>query len=1067
MNYADLQVTSNFSFLEGASHAEELAEQAAELGHAAIAITDRNSLAGIVRAHIACREQKIRLIVGCRLDLMDGNSLLCFPEDRAAYGRLCELLTLGRRRAPKGECHLAYADFLTYSQGQIVIGLPPLVMTPKNFTFLEQLKEDFPKRAYLALTHLYRGDDAERLFDLNELAHKTGLPIIATNDVLYHLPRRRFLQDILTCIRHGCTIDQAGLRLLANAERHLKSPAEMMRLFRHYPAAIDNIQQILHRCTFSLDELRYEYPDEVTKPGETPQQALIRLTAEGANRRYPKGVPAEVQIQINNELTLIDRMHYAPYFLTVASIVDFAESQKILHQGRGSAANSAICYCLGITAVDPMKSSLLFERFISEERKEPPDIDVDFEHERREEVIQHIYEKYGRNRAGMTATVICYRSRAAIRDVGKALGLSTDTINALSKTIWGWSSKGITEAEIRQAGLDPQDRRLSTAISLARELIGFPRHLSQHVGGFVISRGPLSQLVPIENAAMKDRTVIQWDKDDIEALGMMKVDVLGLGMLSCIRRAFTLLQQHYDRPYTLADVPQDDPDVYEMICQADTIGVFQIESRAQMSMLPRLQPRKFYDLVIEVAIVRPGPIQGDMVHPYLRRRAGLEEVDYHKPALKAVLEKTLGVPLFQEQAMQIAIVAAGFTATEADGLRRAMATFKSPGKLEMFKEKLISGMIKNGYSRDFSHRCYNQIRGFGTYGFPESHAASFAILVYISAWIKFHYPDIFAAALLNSQPMGFYAPAQIIGDASKHGIEIRPLDINHSYWDNSLEPNGNRHALRLGFRQAKGLSKEAAKAIVDHRENGYWHMADFQRRTSLSMQYLIKLAEADAFRSIGLDRRQALWSVMSLEEKPLPLFNTLDCTKSDDAAPLPLMPISQHVIEDYRALSVSLKQHPVSFLRDELDRKQITGTAEFDKIDAGKRITVSGIVLVRQRPGSASGTVFVTLEDEHGIANLIIWPHVFEKHRGVVMGSKMMACRGRLQREGKKPHEVVHIVAEELHDYSSLLEQLQEKTGSDANSLANVISQVDETAHPRMGDYGIKREISLRSRDFH
>ncbi|HWT99159.1 MAG TPA: error-prone DNA polymerase [Terriglobales bacterium] len=1067
MRYAELQVTSNFTFLEGASHAEELAVQAAALGHAAIAITDRNSLAGIVRAHVACQGKDIRLIVGCRLDFVTGDSLLCFPEDRAAYGRLCELLTVGRRRAPKGECHLHYADLVHHAEGQIVIGLPPLEMTAASKAFLQRLPQDFPGRAYLALIHFYRGDDAERLHDLNHLATEIGLPVVATNDVLYHVGERHPLQDILTCIRHGCTIDEAGLRLLANAERHLKAPDEMSRLFRRYPEAIANVATIIDRCRFSLSELKYEYPDEVTEPGETPQQTLARLAWKGAEWRYPNGVTENVRKQIQHELDLIQERDYAPYFLTVASIVKFAQEKEILHQGRGSAANSAVCYCLGVTAIDPINTGLLFERFISTARNEPPDIDVDFEHERREEVIQHIYEKYGRDRAGLAATVIRYRSRAAIRDTGKALGLSADTISAISKSIWGWSSKGVTETEIRQAGLDPLDRRIAVTVNLARDLIGFPRHLSQHVGGFVISRGPLSQLVPIENAAMKDRTVVQWDKEDIEALGMMKVDVLGLGMLSCMRRAFEMLNQHYGQELTLASVPQNDAEVYEMLSQADTIGVFQVESRAQMSMLPRLQPRKFYDLVIEVAIVRPGPIQGDMVHPYLRRRSGLEPVDYHKDELKPVLQKTLGVPLFQEQAMRIAMVAAKFTASEADDLRRSMATFKSNGKVEAFEARFIDGMVKNGYSRDFAQRCFNQIKGFGNYGFPESHAASFALLVYISAWIKFHYPDIFAAALLNSQPMGFYAPAQIVGDAAKHGIEIRPVDINHSHWDNTLEPQGNRHAVRLGFRQAKGLSEEVATAIVNHRDIGYPHMAAFQRRASLSNQHLVKLAEADAFRSIGLDRRQALWSVMALEKEPLPLFGSLEPVAPDEDVALPLMPVSQHVIEDYRALALSLKQHPVGFLRSELILRGIKSTEDIDHENAGRKLVVSGLVLVRQRPGSSKGTVFMTLEDEHGIVNLILWPHVFEKYRGIVMGAKMVGCRGKLQREGKKPREVVHVVAEELYDFSSLLDHLQEKVGGKPGNFAGILSHSDYMAHPSDDHREAKKRIPLRSRDFH
>ncbi len=1087
--YVELQVTSNFSFLEGGSHAKELVARAIELGHPAIAITDRNSLAGIVRAYSACKKatdegKNIDLIVGCRLDLQDGHSLLCFPQDRAAYGRLCELLTLGRIEAPKGECHLAYDDLPAHGAGQIVIALPPADLRPDelgaDFTaFLEKLRRDFPQRAYLALSHLYRGDDAGRLHDLQSLADRLDLPVVATNDVLYHVPERRILQDVLTCIRHGCAIEEAGFRLLANAERHLKSPKEMQRLFRDHPEAIANTIRIAEACTFKLDELRYEYPEEVIGPGETAQQTLERLTWEGAGWRYPKGVPEKVRKQILYELAIVERLDYAPYFLTVANIVAYAKSQEILHQGRGSAANSTICYCLGVTAVDPEHSNLLFERFISDARQEPPDIDVDFEHEKRETVIQHIYEKYGRHRAGLAATVICYRSRAAIRDVGKVMGLSVDTVNAISRSVWGWSSKGVTDIEIRQAGLDPTDRRLRAAIGIAKELIGFPRHLSQHVGGFVISRGPLSSLVPIEHAAMENRTVVQWDKDDIEALRMMKVDVLGLGMLSCMRRSFDLLREHYLLDHNLASIPQDDKDVYEMLSQADTIGVFQVESRAQMSMLPRLQPRNYYDLVIEVAIVRPGPIQGDMVHPYLRRRDGREKVDYHKPELKAVLEKTLGVPLFQEQAMQIAMVAAGFTANEADELRRSMATFKSNGQVEKFETKLVEGMVANGYSRDFAQRCFNQIKGFGNYGFPESHAASFALLVYISAWIKHHYPDIFAAALLNSQPMGFYAPAQIIGDAKKHGIEVRPVDINHSLWDNSLEPNGNRHAVRLGFRQAKGVSEDEIKKLLEHRRDSYRHVAELTRRAKLHPATVTKLAEADAFRSIGLDRRQALWAVMALEQDVLPLFSSVEDTSTPDAeVALPLMPVSQHVIEDYRALALSLKQHPVAFLRSRLGGKGVVAAEELSKIQPGKRVTVAGLVLVRQRPGSASGTVFVTLEDEFGIANLIAWPQVFAQHRGIIMGAKMIACRGKLQREGEAPHQVIHIVAEKLYDLTPMLDSLHEQSGSASTTpeLAGLIAHADEIPHPghdhRSHDHHVetrspKRGLNIRSRDFH
>lgn len=1046
MAYVELQVTSNFSFLEGGSHAKELVDRAVALGHPAIAITDRNSLAGIVRAYKACIGQPIDLIVGCRLDFQDGRSLLCFPQDRAAYGRLCELLTLGRRRAPKGECHLSYDDFLAHGEGQIAVALASAEIEPDFSRFLSRLCQDFPQRAYLALTHLYQGQDSGRLHDLSRLAAEAGLPIVATNDVLYHIPARKMLQDVLTCIRHGCTIEEAGFQLSANGERHLKPAEEMQRLFRDHPEAIANTRRIADACRFKLDELKDEYPDEVVGPGETAQQTLERLTFDGAARLYPQGIPETVRKQIDHELRIIEDLNYAPYFLTVASIVAYAKEQKILHQGRGSAANSVICYCLDITAVDPKNSNLLFERFISEARNEPPDIDVDFEHERREEVIQHIYQKYGRHRTGLAATVICYRSRAAIRDVGKVMGLSIDTINALSRAIWGWSNKGATDTEIRQAGLDPSEPRLRATIELAGELIGFPRHLSQHVGGFVISRGPLSSLVPIENAAMENRTIVQWDKDDLETLRMMKVDVLALGMLSCLKRAFNMLKQHYGVDLELKTIPQNDSKVYDMLSQADTIGVFQVESRAQMSMLPRLKPQNYYDLVIEVAIVRPGPIQGDMVHPYLKRRAGLEKVNYENPALEKVLKKTLGIPLFQEQAMQIAMVAADFSANEADELRRSMATFKNEGDVAKFETKLVEGMVRNGYSRDFATRCFNQIKGFGTYGFPESHAASFALLVYVSAWIKYHYPDVFAAALLNSQPMGFYAPAQIIGDAQKHGVEIRPLDVNHSSWDNTLEPDGNRHALRLGFRQAKGLPQKAIEEqLLAHRGDGYRQVADLTRRAGLDPAIVTKLAEADAFRSIDLDRRQALWSVMALEQDDLPLFAGTDAipADSDRSVSLPLMPVSQHVIEDYRAMALSLKQHPMAFLRSKLSGRGIISTEELDSVRPGKTVMVAGLVLVRQRPGSASGTVFVTLEDEKGIVNLINWPMVFEQYRGTIMGAKMLACRGRLQREGDAPHVVTHVVAEKLYDLTSMLDGLHEKSAQQESGL------------------------NIRSRDFH
>ena len=790
--YAELEVTTNFSFLRSASHPAEMAKTAAALGLAAVAVADRNTLAGVVRAHQAAKQAGIKLVVGARLDLRDAPSLLCFPTDRAAYGRLSKLITLGRRRAAKGDCEIYLEDVFAHSGGQLFISLPPREMErepdPAYIAHLHRLREVLGRDVWIAARCRYHGDDTARLWSLTQLAVEVNIPLVATNDIRMHVPDRKALMDVLTCIREHCSVDQAGFRLMANAERHFKPPVEMARLFRRHPEAVMQTMVIAERCTFSLDELRYEYPDDEAPPGTTPQAELARLSREGAKNRYPDGVPEKVSAQIDYELKLINELNYAPYFLTVHDIVRFARSQGILCQGRGSAANSAVCYCLGITAINPAEIDLLFERFVSAERNEPPDIDVDFEHERREEVIQYIYTKYGRERAGLAATVIHYRTRMAVREVGKALGLTEDTIATLVATVWGWRSDGLEQKHIREAGLDPNDPRMSLAIRLAAELTGFPRHLSQHVGGFVITRGPLSELVPIANAAMQDRTTIEWDKDDLDALGILKIDVLALGMLTCIRKGFDMLERHYGRKVDLATVPTGDPAVYDMLCEADSVGVFQVESRAQMTMLPRLKPRIFYDLVIEVAIVRPGPIQGDMVHPYLRRRNGEEPVDFPSEELREVLAKTHGVPLFQEQAMKIAIVAAGFTPSEADQLRRAMATFRHTGTIHTFEQKLIEGMVAKGYERDFAERCFRQIEGFGDYGFPESHAASFALLVYVSAWLKCHYPDVFAAAILNSQPMGFYAPAQLVRDARQHDVEVRPVDVNHSDWDNTLEP---------------------------------------------------------------------------------------------------------------------------------------------------------------------------------------------------------------------------------------------------------------------------------------
>jgi error-prone DNA polymerase len=1098
-DYAELQVISNFSFLRGGSHPHELVAMAEALGHRAIAITDRNTLAGVVRAHAAAEDLGFRLVIGCRLDLTDAPSLLCFPTDRAAYGRLSRLLTRGKRRAEKGQCHLTYADLLDHGAGQLLLALPPDGPIDDVFAdFLPRLASDFHGQAYLAAQHRYAGDDAKRLHRLAALAARSGLPLVATNDVLYHTPKRRPLQDVLTCIRDGVTIAAAGFRLEANAERHLKSPDEMTRLFREHPQAVARTLEIVERATFNLSELRYVYPDETGADGTPPQQKLTRLAWEGAARRYPTGVPEKIRRLIAHELALIAGLDYAPYFLTVYEIMSFARSQDILCQGRGSAANSTVCFCLGITDVDPNEVDLLFERFVSSERNEPPDIDVDFEHERRELVIQHIYEKYGRDRAGMTAVVSCYRARGAIREVGKALGLSQDVTAALAGTVWGWSGTAIDDDKVREAGLDPSDPTLRLALELSAELIGFPRHLSQHVGGFVITRGLLEEMVPIENAAMEDRTVIEWDKDDLNVLGILKIDVLGLGMLSCIRRAFALLEEHYGKRLTLAAVPQNAPEVYEMLCHADSIGVFQVESRAQMSMLPRLKPREFFDLVIEVAIVRPGPIQGDMVHPYLRRRMGLEPPQYPR-GLEEVLGRTYGVPLFQEQAMKIAMIAAGFTAGEADGLRRAMATFRRNGDIVRFEEKFIAGMIANDYEPDFARRCFEQIKGFSDYGFPLSHAASFALLVYVSSWLKCFHPEVFACALLNSQPMGFYAPAQIVRDAQAHGVEVRPVDINLSDWDCTLEESsddGQRRTLRLGFHEVKGLAQaEIEEKLVGRRGTGFSSVADLQHRAHLSRRALEHLADADAFRSLGLDRRQALWAVKGLcdyassrsasqrtresslvavrscvlrqaqdedrslrpladarpdfphpelvegrigifaapsDETSLPLFAPLaGKAPREPTVALPPMSLGEHVLQDYRTTGLSLKEHPLALLRDVLEDRRILPNRRLQEIPAGTKVRVAGLVLIRQQPGSAKGVIFMTLEDETGIANIIVWRRTFERFRPIVMGARLVQCEGPVQREG----EVIHVVAHRLIDLSPLLRRLSDPGASRPEEL--------------------------------
>jgi error-prone DNA polymerase len=1065
--YAELDVTSNFSFLRGGSHGEELVAQAKALGLSAIAVTDRNTLAGVVRAHLAAKEVGIKFIVGTRLDLEDGISLLAYPTDRTAYGRLCRLLTLGQRRAEKGKCTLHLADVADHAEGLIFIALS------ESESQLHEIKKALgpQTRIYLAARHSYRGDDRARIANLGALAQRTGVPLVATNAVLYHAPHRRSLQDVLTCIREKCTIHEVGLKLEANAERHLKSPKDMAHLFKGHEEALERSIEIAESCTFSLDELKYEYPDEPVPEGKTPQSHLEDLTWAGAAWRFTDGIPAHVRDTLLKELVLIAELDYARYFLTVHDIVHYARSIGILCQGRGSAANSAVCYCLAITNVNPTEIDLLFERFVSPERKEPPDIDVDFEHERREEVIQYIYGRYGRDRAGIAATVISYRGRSAIREVGKALGLSEDTVSALATTIWGLSNSSLPETYVRQAGLDPSDPLLARVLELTQELIGFPRHLSQHVGGFVLTRGPLSEVVPIGNAAMEDRTFIEWDKDDLDALGLLKVDVLGLGMLTCIRKAFALIEQHYGRSLALSTVPRDDPEVYDMLCRADSIGVFQVESRAQMNMLPRLKPRCFYDLVIEVAIVRPGPIQGDMVHPYLRRRCGDEAVEFPSPhpahgkadELGQVLGKTMGVPLFQEQAMRLAMVAAKFTGPEANELRRAMATFRRRGTIDKLQTKMVGRMTARGYPQDFAERCFNQIKGFGEYGFPESHAASFAHLVYVSAWIKCHYPAAFATALLNAQPMGFYAPAQIVRCAVDHGVEGREVDVNHSLWDCTLESaraqvarnavaqtKNHSFALRLGMHQIDGMREEDANRVVAMRgtERQFQDIRELWRRSGVSRACLEHLAAADAFRSMGLDRRQALWEVRGLpKEIPLPLFEHADTaeTGAEQSVALPIMPLPEHVVNDYRTLRLSLKAHPMSFLRARAKARRILSCADLKNSRDGSRASVAGVVLVRQRPGSAAGVVFMTIEDETGVANSVIWPKVLERERIVVMGARLVVVHGRVQRH----EDIIHVVADRLEDRSDWLHLLTD----DEVDIHIPVANADEVKRPDPGSW--------------
>jgi error-prone DNA polymerase len=1064
MKYTELQCTSNFSFLRGASHPEELVEQAAAYGYRAIGITDRNSVAGIVRAHLAARTLGIQFLPACRLDLLDGPSLLAYPTNVAGYSQLSGLLTTGNLRAEKGECHLYKADVYHQLKDLILIVVPPFILNGRfefELSFEKQsavYRDIFGERLYLAASRRYLGDDAKQLFRLAQLSSRLGIPMVATNDVHYHELSRRPLQDILTCIREKCTIQNAGFRLHQNAERYLKSEDEMKRLFNQYPEAIRNTQEIAEACQFNLHMLKYEYPEEITSEGRTTQEELSMLVWKGARERFGNNITEKTKNAILHELKFIREMNYAAYFLTVYDIVRYARDQKILCQGRGSAANSTICFCLGITSVDPSKFELLFERFISSARNEPPDIDVDFEHERREEVIQYIYQKYGRDRAAIVATVTQERQRGSIRDVGKAMGLSIDTINRISSSVWEFTEEWFEGKRLTEQGLNPDDKLLRKTLEITQQLMGFPRQLGQHTGGFVITRGKLSDLCPVMNARMEDRTCIEWNKDDIDAIGFLKIDVLALGMLTCIRKAFDLARLHYGLELTLANIPQDDPSVYDMICHADTIGVFQIESRAQQSMLPRLKPRSFYDLVIEVAIVRPGPIQGDMVHPYLRRRNGEEKIEYPSKELEEILGRTLGVPLFQEQAMKIAIVAAGFTPSEADELRRSMATFKAQGMVTKFEKKLIDGMMERGYQREYAQRVFKQLEGFGSYGFPESHAASFALLVYVSSWIKYYYPDVFAAALLNSMPMGFYQPAQIVIDARKHGVEVRPVDVNHSEWDNTLEEkSGSCHVLRLGFRQVKGLRAEDMQLLISARIKMYSNIVDM-RNAGISQSVLEKLADADAFNSMGLDRRKALWEISTGNDQPVGLFaGKISDPSSEENISLPLMRKSEHVVHDYAAMSLSLKAHPVQFVREKLEQLHILRTEDLKTHRDGDLVKVAGLVLVRQRPGTAAGICFITIEDETGCANLVVFENLFDQFRKEILQSRLLMVEGKLQVEA----EVIHVIVQRCFNMTRLLRRLTDVADDELPILT--LARADETSIPAHA----QEDVFHKGRNFH
>ena len=1158
--FVELGLMSCFTFLRGASDAVDLVLTARELGYDAIGIADANSMAGVVRIHTEAKTLKLRPLIGCRIETVEGFAFLAYPADRDAYGRLCRLISAGRMSTLKGDwqskgvCEISLTMLAAHSEGVQLILLPPddldaeftiavesnviafpsprhpdpragfplvpgvvqeggetpdKVLRDENRTakftgafadVLEHLSKQLPTLHHLAAAYLYAGDDIARIDRLDALAKANGLALLATNDARYHAPDRRPLQDVMTAIRHKTTVAEAGHLLHANGERHLKSPAEMQRLFARWPHAIAAAREVADACAFSLDELKYEYPQKGYPEGLTADQFLAQLTWAGAAWRYPEGVRADVKATLERELALIAKLEIAPYFLTIKEIIDFARGQKppILCQGRGSAANSAVCYCLGITEVDPATHQLLFDRFISEERTEPPDIDVDFEHERREEVIQHIYAEYGRDRAGLCATVIHYRPRMAIREVGKAMGLSEDVTGMLARTVWGGYGNEIDEEHVRrETGLDLSDPHLRRVLKLTGQMIGMPRHLSQHVGGFILTDKLLTETVPIGNGAMPERSFIEWDKDDIDDLGIFKIDVLALGMLTCIRKALDLVEQHHGRSLTLATVPEEDPAVYDMLCRADSVGVFQVESRAQMNMLPRLRPRKFYDLVVEVAIVRPGPIQGDMVHPYLKarkaQREGRSQLALPGPSpghgppdeLSSILGRTYGVPIFQEQAMKIALDAAKFSPAEANQLRKAMATFRSRGMVHAHEEKMVGRMVARGYDPEFAQRCFNQIKGFGEYGFPESHAASFAHLVYVSSWLKCHYPAAFAAALLNSQPMGFYAPAQIVRDAREHGVTVLPADVNCSEWDCTLEvlprAGEDRVALRLGLRQVDGFPEHLAARLVAARQEGgnFRDVTELRDRARLGPAPIERLAAADCFSSLAIPRRQALWQARALIGAPeLPLFAA--AREREEGAEraltrLPTMPLSEEVIADYQTQRLSLKAHPMSFLRAGLAARGFVTAADLRRRKSRSMINLAGVVLIRQRPGSAKGVVFITLEDETGVANLVIWPDAMERYRKVIMGARLIEVRGRVETE----EDVIHVIAAHLVDATGELNRLSDDLlqpalahGDHAGPHGPRLAQPWQPPGPEQRQafhHGHPRDVRIipKSRDFH